>query len=178
MKKNTQFIFGLFILPLLVFWSSSAFCSMMDKEEMRVALTGVTECTVTVEVSDKIKSVQFVDQIRTDLELKLRLVGLTVISAKTSENKGGNSQWESQGRPTIAVEVVAPTYSETAPFIFCVTVSLIQQACLSRDSNVRMGATTWSKVGVGLGDFELIRKHIKNDLLDVFLNDYLSVNPR
>ena len=74
--------------------------------------------------------------------------------------------------------MVAPTYSETDPFIFCATISLIQQAYLSRNPNVRMLATTWSKVGVGIADFELIRKHIKENLMDVFLNDYLSVNPK
>ena len=178
MTKINRVVCELVLLAVVALWSSSGFGSMLDEKEMRTSLAGIKTCTVTVEVSDKIKSVQFRDQIRTDVELKLRLIGLTVISEKTREDKLENGQWQAEGRPTIAVEVVAHTYSESDPFIFCATVSLIQQAYLSRNPNVRMLATTWSKVGVGVAGFELIRKHIKENLMDVFLNDYLSVNPK
>jgi len=111
------------------------------------------------------------DQIQTDVELKLRLAGIKVLTEE---------EWEKElGCPCLYVKVSARKWES---IYSCSTdVELHQDVYLVRDSSIRVfGAITWYKSSFGLiGEMKVyqIRDSIK-DYVDEFINDYLSVNPK
>lgn len=104
--------------------------------------------------------------IQTDVELKLRLAGLTVIRIEESDKVAGS--------PYIYVNVNLTDDADAAS----VMVDLNQDATLSRNSESVIGATTWQHGSlISHPTREGIRGKIK-DLVDEFLNDWLAVNPK
>lgn len=109
------------------------------------------------------------DQIRTDVELKLRTAGIRVLPPNP-EN------------PLFFVYVnvhYADTVNKRVGFAFIIHCELRQNVYLERDSTIKNWAITWGKSASGIGseNFERIRNEIK-DQVDMFINDYLSVNPK
>lgn len=113
------------------------------------------------------------DSIQTDVELKLRLAGIKVLTEE--------EQFKEPGYPYLYVNVnsvksnLAPTYA------FSIEISLKQVVLLVRDLKIRVfAAATWRKGSVGIvGEQKVdsIRDGVK-DGVDEFINDYLSVNPK
>jgi hypothetical protein len=103
---------------------------------------------------------------QTDVELKLRLAGMRVVT---------KSEWfRLPGNPYLYV-TINMTKGATAAAI---AVALNQNVLLERNSAAASGATTWSKEGVlSNPDAQFVRDRTK-DLVDEFLNAWLSVNPK
>ena len=112
--------------------------------------------------------------IQTDVELKLRQAGITVLTqAERRAAPGGPFLYitvNTQQRPTAA-----------GLYAYSISVELSQNVQLERDPTIQIvGATTWSvgEVGtVGRDRLRGVRDGIK-DLVDMFINAYLSVNPK
>jgi len=63
---------------------------------------------------------------------------------------------------------------------FAVNCDLEQYVTLERDASISTVAATWNDGSIGLvgvSNIQTIRDGIK-DLVDTFVNDYLSVNPQ
>jgi hypothetical protein len=108
--------------------------------------------------------------IQTDAELKLRQAGITVLTQAESH--------KTPGSPALYIHVNGfggPLYA------FSMIAELYQDVRLDRDPSTWIpGATTWSIDSVGIArrdNFRIIRDEIK-DMVDQFINAYLSVNPR
>jgi len=113
------------------------------------------------------------DQIRTDVELKLRTAGIRVLCL----NKPTMPE-----NPVFFVYVnvhYAAIGDKRVGFAFDVHCSLRQVVYLERDSTIKNWATTWDRRASGIGseNFERIRNEIKYQV-DIFINDYVSVNPK
>ena len=64
------------------------------------------------------------------------------------------------------------------PNDFEIEVKLLQTVRLTRDPSIEFDAVTWSLGGVGnTQEIPMIRRVIA-DLIDRFIEDYLSVNPK
>lgn len=102
--------------------------------------------------------------IQTDVELKLRQAGITVLTE--------------EGTPYLYIDV---NTSSGSLYAYFVGVKLCQTVRLDRDPSIQvLLATTWDvgEVGtVGRVNLRSIRDRIK-DLVDMFINAYLSVNPK
>ncbi|MBI3894685.1 MAG: hypothetical protein HY313_02020 [Acidobacteria bacterium] len=101
--------------------------------------------------------------IQTDVELKLRLAGFPVLSGDAD--------------PFLHVGAYVLTDS-SGLFRYTLTVQVYQLAQLSRDPKISSVVPTWEvwRFG-GIGDVHQVRSEIK-DLVDKFINAYLSVNPK
>jgi hypothetical protein len=106
------------------------------------------------------------EAIQTDVELKLRLAGLRVVT---------QSEWlQLPGQPYLYVKINVSTGSQAAN----VDVELCQNVLLKRNNSPAFGVATWRVGGVISGpDAQFIRERTK-DLVDKFLNAWLSVNPK
>jgi hypothetical protein len=106
--------------------------------------------------------------IQTDVELKLRLAGIKVLSEEESLKQSGH--------PYLYVNAnVNPGLT-----LYSIHCKLKQGVTLSRDVSITTIATTWETSASGLveaSNLLNIRSDIK-DLVDQFINDYLSVNPK
>lgn len=106
--------------------------------------------------------------IQKDVELKLRMAGLKVLS--------WGERSKTPGMPYISV---VPYIIKTASgmYVFNVTLSLAQRIYLERNSKL-ITAATWDYLATGFTqNLDDIRSKIK-DLVDIFLNEWLSVNPK
>ena len=141
---------------------------------------------VTVEVyganAQQNKSLK--DSIKTGVELKLRQSGVGVIER----------EWlETPGFPMLRATVGLYEAKATGPseeYIFYSSsfrLDLRQAVLLKRDPDVASGkneaimATTWEAEQVGYAPRDDLREQIRRtagDLVEEFLNDYLSVNPK
>ena len=107
------------------------------------------------------------DQIQQDVELRLRKVGVKVLSQDTSS------------APVIDVVIGGVKIPRTNATAYAIALTLSQRVILERDPSIKLYAQTWSSA-LSLG-YVINATEIRNDLGDVvdsFINDYLSQNPR
>lgn len=62
-------------------------------------------------------------------------------------------------------------------YAFSVQVELVQMVSLARDPSLGSVATTWDAAAVGTGDFEFVRRSVRDKVND-FALAYLTVNPK
>jgi len=112
------------------------------------------------------------NQIRVDIELKLRIAEIKVFSKEESS--------KTPGSPCLYVNLNALLVPEIDTIYYALNIFLEQTAYLSQNSNIHPSAMTWwsGSVGaVGKNWASKIRDSIK-EKIDKFINDYLSVNPK
>ena len=112
-----------------------------------------------------------IENIQTDVELKLRLAGIKVLT--------GEERIKEPGTPFLYVNV-SSIKSELGIYTFSINIQLRQLVFLARDLDTRIFACTWIKgiIGtIGANNVVDIRDYVK-DNVDTFINDYLSVNPK
>jgi hypothetical protein len=108
------------------------------------------------------------DSIRTEVELKLHLAGIPVLSKEA---------WAKEpGLPYLDVSVNAGK-PEQGGYIYNIIVALRQEVILVRSPHISAQAETWFVAGIGITpDLKDIRDVTKEEI-DKFINAYLSVNP-
>jgi hypothetical protein len=139
-----------------------------NTELTTASLKGITAVHVLVEkLSESARALGLTEEtIRTDAELKLRLAGVRVVTHEES--------LKIPGMPYLYVDV-ALSKSGGASHI---AVELHQNATLERNGQFVASVTTWDTSGIGSNlTAQDIRDHTK-DLVDEFLNAWLSVNPK
>jgi hypothetical protein len=111
--------------------------------------------------------------IQTDVELKLRQAGITVMTREESQATRGGAY--------VYINVNTQSIPNRSLYAYSIHVNLCQNVRLDRDPSIWIvGATTWSVMAVGVVGRNMlrdIRDSIK-DYVDQFINAYLSVNPK
>lgn len=162
-KHLIAFIILLLILPGTV-WGQQH--SMIARETLR----GIKGVKVAVEdIEPEIEREGLTPSlIQTDIELKLRMVGIKVLSAKEKGNEPGN--------PFIYANVNIAKASG-GMYVFNVELELVQNVYLQRN-DMLIYAPTWLTAKMGLAPhLNDVKNHIK-DLIDEFISAWLSVNPK
>jgi len=109
-------------------------------------------------------------QLRKDTELKLRLAGIRAVSSEESPALPGN--------PSLYVNANVLKHKALNRYIFNIMVELSQDVSLNRTPKVKATAATWSVSVTGFtADVSTVRDQLK-ELVDAFVNAYLSVNPK
>jgi len=110
-------------------------------------------------------------QIQTDVELKLRMAGIVVLSREEF--------YDALGRPYLYVNVTALKDIKDRGYAYYVSVKLQQEVYLVRTplDFTKYDAVTWEVGNVATSpNIREIRADVK-DQVDIFINAYLSVNP-
>ncbi len=108
-------------------------------------------------------------QLRTDMEVKLRLAGIRVLSEQET------SRMPSQPLLYLNVSIV----KTQAGYVFAIRVALEEKVRTLRHFNMPVPAKTWE--GTGALGINSSLSHIRNTakvLLDEFIKAYLAVNPK
>ncbi len=165
-------IFSIMVVILLL--SSGV---MTQPEEGKETLKGLKGFDVLVDYLDPDieKDGLRRSSIQTDVELKLRLAGIKVLTLEESAKEPGSPYLY------ISVNSMKAGRSETGLYAYNIAVELRQYVILLRDKKIMCTATTWTTGGligtVGKKRVESIRDSIK-DIIDIFINDYLAMNPK
>ena len=105
------------------------------------------------------------EELRTDVELKLRLAGIKI---------------EPKSLQYLYIDITF-LLGETERYAFVVRVNFRQMVRLQRDPSILLVATTWSDGGIAMGPGGDLRDNCRamvRDYVDKFVNAYLSVNPK
>lgn len=130
------------------------------------SLTGIEEIGVVVEQLDKgLENLGLSpDEIKTDVELKLQRAGIKV----------------SQDAMSYLYVYVSAYWHSKSPEIVAINISLdFRQFVLLPRSKDTVYATTWTTGAIGISGTQKVsgfRKYIEDEV-DIFINDYLLVNP-
>jgi hypothetical protein len=113
-------------------------------------------------------------QIQRDVELKLRIAGINIVH-RTEE-------WADPRVPGLYINVSTYKTSDMPLYAFSISIEFRQVVLLNTipPDDIGVVAITWidGMVGaVGSKNVNLIRYSIK-ELVDVFINDYLRMNPK
>jgi hypothetical protein len=173
------------VFSMICFFSSICYCE--DNEFERNTLEGLTGTQVVVEpIPVVLRNAGLTPKvIETDVELKLRKVGLRVFPNQKEIQDITNNDfilYANNGNPglyiTVSVHHTDDDYSKDI-YVIIVDVEFIQTAYLTRNKKLA-SPTTWSVRSVSsLGVERLmgVRGDIK-DGVDKFVNAYLLANPK
>jgi hypothetical protein len=139
-----------------------------DGTDSRLSLKGIrgVEVVIVDLPEGAIKLGLTKEIIQADVELKLRLAGMGVL---TPIEGAGHP-----GRPFLYVFTTATDSAGAAN----VSVSLVQRVNLSRDRAVEIPAETWSLLAVIPNPSAQGIQSIVEDSVDMFISAWLSVNPK
>jgi hypothetical protein len=145
-----------------------------DNEYTRSSLQGLVGVYVVVEVGkpDSLALEINEGQIKTDVELRLRILGIKVVSKK-------EDAYKIPGTPTFYISIYV--YGSEEALSFVIIAELLQRTYLERNKEIQLLASTWATTLIGLGTKESIRNQVRDsvkDSTDKFCNAYLSVNPK
>ena len=164
MKHCKRICSALVIVVALIFMASVVYA---DSETLR----GLKGINVLVEgLGPETESTGLTEQqIQTDVELKFRMAGIKVLT--------GEERFTELGSPYLYVNLTAMKLRSRS-YTYSIYISLNQEALIVRNNVKDYSATTWNRRGMGTANSSTtIRNHIK-DLVDEFINAYLSVNPK
>ncbi len=161
----------------VVFWiivilHSTVSADDIDTEFTRKGLRGLKGVYVSMKnlSPDAIEFGITKDQIQTDVELRLRLAGIKVLTKE--------EMIKTLGEPCFYWEIIAKkTYLER--FIFTIMIYLYQDVIVKQNLLEGQGIT-WLNLQVisaGKKDLHYVRNCVK-DMVGEFVNDYLAANPK
>jgi len=153
---------------------------MVDYERSSLSLRGLQEVCVFVSYTTTTKEAG-VDsrQIQADTELKLRLAGINAFSTEDLLSAVECLQTPARASLFVHLHVNKSTWPVLGDVYFnSIKLELVQEACLIRDSSITVPTVTWHIDWCQLiGELKGTRDAVK-DLVDQFVNAYLSVNPK
>jgi len=166
-KAKTWVVLLTLSLASLQLQSVFAFDNQVSRETLR-GLQGVRVMAAPLKWVVEQKGLT-TDQLQQDTELKLRLAGIKVPSEESPELPG---------RPLLYLNATILRYGSLERYIFNIKLELNQEVALVRKPSAKASATTWSVALTGTSHkLSTVRDQVK-ELVDTFVNAYLSVNSK
>jgi len=143
---------------------SSASADVDDSEATRESLRGIHKLFVSVALSEAAEKLGLSkESLQTDIQLKLRQNGITVMEGEGGKLADG----------TLAVTITVPSSAQGGSLF----LSIDQPVRLARDSSTLIPATTWEVGGAFSSPGSKFIRDTVGELLNRFLNAWLPVNP-
>ena len=157
------------LIPVMIILFSSLAQAQTYKETLK-GLKGVNVYVVDLK-PDIEKDVLRRSSIQTDVEIKLRIAGIKVLTRIESLKEPGD--------PLLCVNVNS-FKTDVGLYAYSISVELNQYVILERDKNIWCRAVTWHSAVIGIvgGDNVNRLRDIIKDQVDHFINDYLEMNPK
>jgi hypothetical protein len=173
-KKSEMTATGRIILFVAVFLSLPFHGSALDTQYSRRSLSGIKSFSVVEDLSKSALDLGLSpQQLQTAVELKLRLAGIKVV--------GNEASVDLPGSPYLYVNII--TVGKAPGIIgYAIILSFNQAASLERNPDIKsQAAATWSIESITTVGSDRAAESVKSSLgemVDKFLNAYLSVNPK
>lgn len=170
--KESRF-FSVFFLCLVLVASLAANLGAEELTTEEETLVGIRELKVVVlGINEGVTGTGLTEEdIRTIVELKLRLAGIKISDSNLVPGL------------VVILSAINVEVSENNPhLVYSFELSIHQDSILIRDPSILViNGKTWDTGTTGITPKEDFKQKIKstlNDLMDSFLNDYLKANPR
>ena len=163
-----------FVLAALTAFTLAPSILAQDNDYTRESLRGIPAIWVLIESlgpdaeSDGLSQTQ----LQTDVELKLRLAGIAVLSRE-------QSRLQPSSVPYLYLNLNTHKDDQSRIYGFAINLELKQSVRLARNNHLIPGVTTWSSDSVGTVGESNLRSvpDFVQDKVDQFINAFLSVNP-
>lgn len=166
MNHTTRLFVALIFLITLLRQDIDA--ATKDEKE---SLKGIKSFHVVVESLEEEKAAGLTeDQIQTDVELRLRSLGLKVVDSPKVD-----------GFLYVDVHIVPPQGTGGSFYSFHIRLEFHQMVILFRDHKASFLCSTWSTGRTGFVKTGKVEKNLREQILervDEFANDFLAVNPK
>ncbi len=166
--------FLVLIFTCFAFLISASPVHSSDDEDARLSLKGLQGIFVLIgELPPEFKEAGLTEyQVQTDVELKVLMAGIKLLSGEAKV----------PGDPFLYVRIEGGKVKKPPNAVSVLfAIELQQKVCLFRDPKYFLWTPTWSSTKWGLvpetGFTERVRETVK-DTIDIFINAYLSVNPK
>ena len=168
------------VLAALAFLSTAVVSPLVgqgDDQSARKTLAGLKRVVVATEIVDNNNETQrdglLPGQLQTDIELKLRLAGITV----------GNAERARINEEEAGLQVHLLALKDTSGvYAIALSLEIYQGVRLYRNPSIIESARTWSaraEVGtVGSQNLASFVREGLRDMTDQFINAYLAANPK
>jgi len=168
-KKGQCAVLALVMLLLLPGIS----LGLTDNQEGLRDIKGVF---VNVSVSPELQKLGLTEnQIKTDVELKLRKFGVRILTEKPPEPK--LEEFNKTPQPSHLIVSLIALVRQNICFFSVITEV---RETVFRGNGFAADGSIWRNGGIGITDTDNMRKirNAVNDLIEKFINDYLAANPR
>lgn len=164
------------VLTLLIFSALGSLSFGGDTESERKSLKGLSGIEVEVYLDDPKVAEALKGKIQTDVELRLRKAGVRVVEHSAIP----------EGQPSLQITINLLADDGAPKYVFVSSVRLRQFVVTSADFDRPVSQRNYLKVvtwgveslgTVGRSKIETIRDTV-NDEVDMFINAYLSQNPK
>lgn len=158
----------LICLPFLLCLSANTVLAVRGQEESLRGLNGVT---VEVEIlTELMQDGLATKQIQSDVVSQLQNAGIKVYSLKELKSIAG--------QPFLFIKITGTKIQDNWKFYtYSINVHLLQDAYLARETESdTYRVSTWFRGLTGHGYLDDIRVRVK-EIISIFINTYLSVNP-
>lgn len=164
------------LLPLLCGEALAQEQSQLNIE----SLSGISDIVVVVEEPDPQGRIEGLsrDEIKTEVELRLRRNGIGVLDW-TGSSSNLSSSWIEDGGPHLHV-IINTKGPDDGLLTFSMDIALKQDVYLERNDQLVNDVSTWEVGALGTVGINHVNDIISavGSYVDIFCNDYLSVNPR
>ena len=120
------------------------------------------------------------DVISTNLELKMRSVGLTVFDSEHKATPEEVTVIPKLKFVAVFVTIYGLKIKDTSVYCYSYSIEVSEEAAMKHAPNTYAFVTTWSTTNIGYfgSDRAEAVKTVVADAADKFCNDYLSANPK
>lgn len=172
---NRGKLLSLLAVTLLTFLNSPSPARAIDDEATRATLRGIEGFHVVVEkLAPSIRESGLTSNDLLEVaRRKFELAGVPVINeAKSIE------ELRKEGLPYLFVVPIIMKTKFGKNYFYTIIIRFYQLTSLVRDPSIRSYSCTWLEILEGISpDLDQVRTHLAS-LLEFFINDYYSVNPR
>lgn len=171
MRNKRWWVLSVFLVMALLALNSTIFA--MDSSQDRATLRDLKGVAVKVSVNPELEMAGMnMNTIQTDIELKLRMVGIKVYTLEES--------FRTSGKPCLYVSINGIKSDYVPSYSVSFEIRLFQEVCLTRNTKITSLANTWSVGWTGfVGEDKIFNiRDVVKDYVDKFINAYLSVNPK
>jgi hypothetical protein len=170
-KKGWFLISGLFLIILLS--GNNAFCYRVTTEA--TTLEGLKSVNVRISpIPQELEEKGLVgEDLKSNIEVQLKKARITVLSENEFERLRRSERY-----PLAVLDVALVIFEVNSLIIFAANLRVLQLAQLPRRGVIKLFAPTWEKREIGtINNLEEI-EDILSGLVDQFIDDFYSTNPR
>jgi hypothetical protein len=157
------------ILAVVAFLLFCSATSAQNVEDRRRSLKGIVGFYVSIDNLDSAveKEGLTTNQIRSDIELRLKTAGIQVLTKEQAS--------QIPGKPQLRIDLMIAGKQGLYPY--ALDIASHQMVRLDRDPSIIVDATTWSIGSAGISDLAGIRDMVRENM-DEFIKAWQTVNPK
>jgi hypothetical protein len=119
-------------------------------------------------------------QLTTRVQIKLRQAGIKVLDVDELEKMPIKEGLKIASAPALYLDVDSIKIKDSPLYAYSLSLEVLETVILKRDKKIEVLAGTWKQKAMGYCGVERLRSVYDgvDDMVNMFINDYLAANPK